>query len=261
MANPVSDLFTGISLLPRGLNLLARRPKLLGRGLLPPILTSLLLLGALIALAVNSGRLADWLTPFADDWTNPEALRAVVAALLVVCGVLLLVLTFSALTLALGGPIYDTIAEALERDLGDLPPEQRQRFVASAGRAVLQTVALLVLSVLLAVGVFLIGLIPVVGTVVAAVLGACLGGWLVALDMVGTVFERRGMFRLGQRNARLRGRPLLTLGFCVPTFVLLSVPLLAIAVFPVAKAGATLLAREVLAGPGEPGRPRSGAAA
>lgn len=246
MANPISEVVAGALLLPRGLTMLLRRPRLFWRGALPPLISSILFVVVLIVLISNSDSLAAAVTPFADDWSAATALRAVVAALLVIAAVILMVVTFSALTLALGAPIYDSISESLERELGGLPAEPEDTVPAMLVRSIRQALLLIALSVVVALLTFLTGLIPVVGALLAAVLGCCLGGWLIAVDMVGSVFERRGLMKLSDRQAQLRSHRWRTLGLCAPTFLLLSLPLVAIVAFPVAKAAATLLARQLL---------------
>ena len=58
---------------------------------------------------------------------------------------------------------------------------------------------------------------------------------------------RRGIRTLGQRHQLLRRNPWLVLGFGVPTFLLLSVPVLSLLVFPIATAAGTLLTRRLVA--------------
>lgn len=233
-------------LLPKGFHLLAKRPKLFWRGAIPPLISSIVYIAVLVLVISNAMGIAQVLTPWASNWQAAEAFRVFVAIALVGGLALIMVLTFSALTLAIGAPIYDSISEHLERDLGGLPDAPHDPVAAMVWRAVRQGVILVGLGIVVALLVFAIGLIPVVGTVVAWVLSASLGGWLLSLDLVGSTFERRGLMSLGDRQQVLRGRRWRTLGFAIPSFVLVSIPLVAIVVFPVAKAGATLLARDAL---------------
>jgi hypothetical protein len=69
--------------------------------------------------------------------------------------------------------------------------------------------------------------------------------WLLALELVGAPFYRRGMRRKDPRLA-LRTRTSLALGFGAAVFVCFLVPLGAGLVIPAAVAGATLLSRGVL---------------
>jgi CysZ protein len=96
---------------------------------------------------------------------------------------------------------------------------------------------------------FATGFVPVVGQTVVPVISAIFGGWMLAIELVGSAFERRGMLRLADRRAAMRSGGLRVLGFAVPTFVLLAIPLAGAVVFPVATAGGTLLARQLLSEP------------
>nr|WP_269449854.1 EI24 domain-containing protein [Auraticoccus cholistanensis] len=236
------------------MRLLTRRPGLLALGALPPLITSLLLGALFVLLAFNVMDVADALTGFADSWSASlaEALRYVVAGAVLVAAAALMVLAFSTITLALGSPVYDRIGEQTEELAGAAPAVHEEPLRVSLPRTVRQSVALVLLSVLLALPVFLVGLVPVVGTVLGAVASACVGGWLITTEMVGGALERRGRVRLSDRWALMRRNRARCLGFGIPVFLLLSMPLVAIAVFPVASAAGTLLARELAEEAGRP---------
>ncbi|RCK70755.1 hypothetical protein DT076_04975 [Desertihabitans brevis] len=253
VANPISNALAGAALLPRGLRLMTRRPRLLGLGLIPPLVVSLVFGAVFVLLAVNAMDLAAALTPFAADWGWVEAFRVLVAIALLVAAGALMVIAFSAVTLAVGSPLYDRIGEEAEDVLGDVPTAVEEPLLRSVPRTIRQVLTLVAISALAALPLFLLGLLPVVGTVVGGLLSAVFGGWMITTEMVGGGFERRGRFRLRDRWAAMRRQPARTLGFGVPLFLLLALPLVAIAVFPVASAAGTLLARELLAP--EPGRP------
>jgi CysZ protein len=119
-------------------------------------------------------------------------------------------------------------------------------------RAARDGLALLVLSVVVGVVSFLLGLIPVAGPVVGGIFGAVAGGWLLAVELTGTPFDARG-FRQRERRRVLGRSRARTLGFGVATWVLFLVPLGAVVVMPAAVGGATVLARAALSRP-EPAR-------
>ncbi|SDD94343.1 EI24 domain-containing protein [Auraticoccus monumenti] len=244
----IPDALSGVALLPRALRLLARRPRLLGLGLLPPLITTVVLGALLVLLLMNQEALVGLVTGFADDWSPgaAQALRWVVAAALVVGAVAVWILTFSALTLAIGSPLYDRIAEQTEELAGSPPEPVEEPLRVSVTRSVRQSLGLVALSLLLAVPLFLLTLIPVAGTVLGPVASACVGGWMVTTELVSGALERRGRTSLRERWALMRGQRARVLGFGVPVFLLLALPLVAIFVFPVAAAGGTLLARELV---------------
>jgi CysZ protein len=69
---------------------------------------------------------------------------------------------------------------------------------------------------------------------------------MLGLELLGPAFERRGLVRLADRRAAMRRRRARTLGFAIPTLLLLTIPFLAILVLPAATAGGTMLARDLL---------------
>ncbi len=246
----VSEFFAGVGLLARGLALIVRRPRMFLLGALPPLITSVLFTIAVVIAVKRLPELVAGFTGFADTW-NPgtaSAVRALIGVALLAGLVLILVISFTALTLALGSPIYDKLSEYCEAEFGDVP-EFEEPLRTGAVRAVRQSIGLILTSMLAAIVLFAAGFIPLVGQVVVPVVSACVGGWLLAVELVGSAFERRGLLRIGDRRAALRTHRARVLGFAVPTFLLLAIPFAGAIVFPVATAGGTLLARELLNAP------------
>ena len=235
------------ALLGRGLRLIVRRPRLFGLGAIPPAITSLAFIGILAVVFSQLDPVVAWLTPFADSW-SPETrvvIRVLVGTALVSGLVLVMVVTFTTLTLAIGSPIYDKLSEAVEREFGPVP-ELVEPVARGAARAVRQSVTLIAVSVLVTMLLFAVGFIPAVGQTVVPVVSAAFGGWMLGIELVGSAFERRGLLTLTDRRVAMRRRRARVLGFAIPTFLLLAVPLVGVVVFPVATAAGTLLARQLL---------------
>ena len=102
----VAELATGAGLLTRGLSLISRRPRLFLLGAIPPAITSVIFTGLLIALITQLEPLVEWLTPFADGWTRGLAttVRVLIGTAVGAGAVLIMVISFTTLTLALGSP-------------------------------------------------------------------------------------------------------------------------------------------------------------
>ena len=250
MAGVVGELVVGAGLLVKGLTLITHRPRLFLLGAIPAVITSVIFTGLLVALITQLDPAVEWLTPFADGWTRglATALRVLVGSALVAAAVLLMVISFTTLTLALGSPLYDKLSESVEQQFGDVP-KLEENVARGLFRALRQAVALIAISALGALLLFAIGFVPVVGQTVVPVISAIFGGWMVGIELVGSAFERRGMLRLADRRAAMRRRRVRVLGFGVPTFLLLAIPFAGAVIFPIATAGGTLLARQLL---GEP---------
>jgi CysZ protein len=240
----------GAGLLGKGLRLITRRPRLFLLGAIPPAITSVIFTGLLIALITQLDPLTEWLTPFTDGWDRGLAttLRVLVGTAVVAAAVLLMVISFTTLTLALGSPLYDKLSESVEQEFGDVP-ELNESVARGIFRALRQALTLIGISLIGALLILGTGFIPVIGQTIVPVISAVFGGWMLGIELVGSVFERRGLLRLVDRRAAMRRSRLRVIGFAVPTFLLLAIPFAGVVVFPIATAGGTLLARQLL---GEP---------
>lgn len=243
-----AEFVAGAGLLGRGLGLILKRPRLFWLGAVPALVTSVLFTLILVVLITELKRIVGWLTPFTDGWGSLGTgfVQVVVGVGLLVGSILLMVLTFSTLTLTLGSPIYDKISESIDREFADPPTAGEDTLVRGLARSLRQSVALIAMSLVTAVTFLLVGFIPVVGSVVAAVGSASVGGWLLAIELLGSPMERRGRLTIRDRRTAMGRRRWRTLGLGVPSFLLLSIPFVAVVVFPAATAAGTLLARQLL---------------
>lgn len=239
----MAELWRGAGLLLRGFGWWARRPAAMALGLIPAIVVAVVLVAALVALTSLLPGFADWLTPFADGWPEFWAglLRIAVSLALLGGAGIVAVVSFTALTLIVGEPFYDRIWRTVERSAGSDIPQADYGFWRSAGDAL----SLVGRGILVALLAALIGLIPIVGTVVGAVVGTILTGWILADELTSRALTARGIPRR-ERRRLLRGARARVLGFGVATQLCFLVPLGAIAIMPAATAGATMLARTLV---------------
>ncbi|MFI2710146.1 EI24 domain-containing protein [Micromonospora sp. NPDC018662] len=240
----VTRFLGGAGLLLRGFGMYVRSPRLMLLGVVPALISGVLYLALFATLLYFVDDLAAWLTPFADDWSSTARGLLRVTAGLAVVGVAALVgvLTFTAVTLAVGDPFYEAISERVEDRLGGTPDQVEMPFWASMRRSIADSLRLVAISALVGVPLFVAGFIPLVGQTVVPVVGALVGGWFLALELVGAPFQRRGM-RLPDRRSKLRADRPTALGFGAAVFLCFLIPLGAVLVMPAAVAGAALLAR------------------
>jgi CysZ protein len=249
MANLITEAVGGAALLARGARFLTQRPKLFWLGAVPPLIMSVLFGVLLVALITKLGVISEAVTPFADGWAQAARTAVQVLAGVGVLGVTLLVMiiSFSTLTMAFGAPIYDKISEAVDTELSGGLPDTGEAWTSSLPRALKQSVVLIAISVAAALPLFLAQFVPVLGQTVVPVVSACFGGWMLCFELIGPSFERRGQPQLAQRRAAMQRRRWRTLGFSVPCFLLLAIPFVAVVIFPIATAGGVFLTRELLA--------------
>jgi len=244
------EFFTGVSFLLRGIGMYARSPRLMFLGLIPALISGVLLFGAFAAMVYFVDDLSSLVTPFADEWSGDvrQTTRVVVSVAIIGVWLLLSILLFTALTLVIGQPFYEAISKNVEDKLGGISGEINVSFWRSLPRSIVDSLRLIALTVLLGIPLFVGGLIPIVGETVMPILGAMVGGWVLALELSSVPFERRGL-RFRDRRRMLKRRRSMALGFGVATFACFLVPLGAVLVMPAAVAGATLLSRRLFGQP------------
>ncbi|MFE0513084.1 EI24 domain-containing protein [Streptomyces sp. NPDC058964] len=243
------DLGVGFGYLLKGQRWAARHGKQYGFGLLPGLITLVLYAAALVALAVWGEDLVSWATPFADDWSSPwqGLFRGFLTAVLFALGLLMAVLTFTAVTLLIGQPFYENLSEKVDRDVspdGTAPesglPLWRELWVSAR-----DSLRILVRAAVWAVLLFALGLLPFVGQTAVPVLGVFVTGFFLTEELAAVAFQRRGV-ELRARLTLLRSRKTLVWGFGTPLGLAFLVPFVAVFLMPGAVAGATLLARDLL---------------
>ncbi|MEV6398369.1 EI24 domain-containing protein [Streptomyces sp. NPDC051907] len=246
------DLGVGFGYLMKGQRWVGGHGRQLGWGLLPGLVTLVLYAAALFGLAYGADDLTAWATPFADDWSSPwqGAFRGFLTALLFVFGLFLAVITFTAVTLLVGQPFYESLSEAVDRSEGGEVPESglplwRELWISA--RDSMRVVARVVLYGVL---LFALGFIPVVGQTVVPAIAFCVSGFFLAEELTAVALQRRGV-ELKERLALLRGRRMMTLGFGVPLALAFVVPFVAVFLMPGAVAGATLMVRDLVDPPAD----------
>ncbi|MEI5582518.1 MULTISPECIES: EI24 domain-containing protein [unclassified Agromyces] len=239
----LSDLADGARTLLRGFGFWRVDPGVMLVGLVPAAIVFVGLVWGLVALGIGLPGLVDWATPFADGWDGfwRDAFRALVAVVVFAGAAVLAFVTFTALTLVVGDPFYERIWKAVESHLGgDVPAEGPGFWSGVRGGLVL-----LLQGLVSAAAVAGAGFVPVIGGVLAAVLGAVLTGRILARELSARALDSRGLTFADRRVLYRRHRWRL-LGFGIATQLCFLIPLGAIATMPAAVAGATMLARRML---------------
>ncbi|MGN9815652.1 EI24 domain-containing protein [Streptomyces sp. SD11] len=243
------DLGVGFRYLMRGQRWVATHGKQFGFGLIPGLITLVLYAAALVALALWGTDLVTWATPFADDWSSPwlGLFRGFLTAVLFALALLLSVITFTAATLVIGQPFYESLSEKVDRDVspdGTAPesglPLWRELLIST--RDSLRIVAR---AVVWGVLLFALGFIPFVGQTVVPVIGFFVTGFFLTEELTAVALQRRNIV-VRDRLTMLRSRRMLVWGFGTPLALAFLVPFVAVFLMPGAVAGATLMARDLL---------------
>ncbi len=233
---------SGPAHLVRALGLWRRRPGLMALGVVPALIVLAVLGVLLVLLLLHVSDLVAWATPFLGEGTLGELVRVLVALLVVGAFLAGSVVLFVALTLLVGEPFYQRIWREAELMAGGPVPTGEVPWTVSLR----DTGVLLARGVAGAAALFLLGLVPVVGTAAAAAGGVLVTGWLLASELLARPLEARGMDAAARRALQGRARTTV-LGFGISVQVCFLVPLGAVVVMPAAVVGATTLARQLLA--------------
>ncbi|KPI03199.1 hypothetical protein OK074_0500 [Actinobacteria bacterium OK074] len=243
------DLGTGFAHLLRGHRWVGRHGGQYGFALLPALITLALYAAALTALALWGGDFVTWATPFADDWSSPwqSLFRGLLTVVLFALALLLAVLTFTAVTLLIGQPFYESLSEKVDRDVSPdgTAPESNLPLWRELWISARDSLRILARAGVWGILLFALGFIPVVGQTVVPVIGFFVTGFFLTEELTSVALQRRGV-ELRDRLRLLRSRKLLVWGFGTPLGLAFLVPLVAVFLMPGAVAGATLLARELL---------------
>lgn len=245
----IGRFFAGVRDLGRGFGYWRLRPGVMALGLIPALIALIVLAAVLVPFFFSLGSLTAWVTPFADGWDPLWAtvLRSAIGVVAAIAALVLASVIFTALTLLIGDPFYQRIWRTIETDLGgEVPPGDGSLRIALG-----ESVRLILLGALIALLALVVGLLPVVGTVGAAVLSVLLTGRVLARELTGRALNARDI-PTAERSRLFAAHRARLLGFGTATQLCFMLPLGAVFVMPTAVAGATLLARDLLtAGPPE----------
>ncbi len=239
----VSDVSTGFSDLGRGFAFLNKHPRLWGWVLAPALVTLLVMVGLIAGVAYLIDPAVDWLT----GWL-PGFLQGIASALVWLIAIVGLgagaLLIFVAVVGIVAGPFNEMLSEAIEAKLTGKPGPRFAlgAFLRSFAVGVVHGVRRLVVAVMSFLLLFLLGFIPVIGTIAALGLGFYFTSRSAAYDCYDAVLARREL-SYGDKLAYLaqhRGR---TLGLGAGVTALLFVPVVNLVALGVGAAGATLAAQ------------------
>ncbi|MFI0709142.1 EI24 domain-containing protein [Streptomyces inhibens] len=253
------DLVAGMRYLGKGQRWVAQNGRWWGFGLIPALIALVLYAAVLTVLALWSGDIAAWATPFADGWGSPwqGLLRGLFVALLFAGGLTLSVLTFTAVTLLIGDPFYESLSQKVEESEGHCPPGTDRPLWQEIWIALRDSVHVLLRAAGFGILLFVLGFVPFLGQTVIPAVGFCVSGFFLAVELTSVAMQRRDI-PVRERLRLLRGRKALAIGFGTPIVLLFLIPFIAVVLMPGAVAGATLLVRELVPDEEQPPAPDRG---
>ena len=236
----------GIRLVGAGFRVWRSSPRLMAIGLIPGAITAMLLVGVFVAIALW---VDDWSSGIVGavthDPTPNSFLVGLVAVAIIGGGALLAIFAFTAITLLIGQPFFEAIADRVAPGLGLAFTTDEEPWWRSTWRAVREGLGLFAFGAGFGLLMFVVGLVPGVGSGVAFVGTALVGGSLLGLELTAYPLSRVGIVTLGDRRRAVRARRPLALGFGVTAYFVCLLPLGAVIAMPALVAGGTMLAARV----------------
>ena len=179
----------------------------------------------------------------APDSSHPGLVLAW-TVLAVTLWLLLSVLLLTSVASAVGGPFWESLSDAVERDAGAGELARPGFGVGRFLRELLESLAVLVVWIACAVIILLVGLIPVVGTLAGGAMELGVGGFFLVVELTRPALTRRGM-RLRERLGFVWRHRWPVLAFGAGAFALFLVPPMSLIAMPGAVVGATRLVRRL----------------
>jgi CysZ protein len=236
----MSELGRGLSDVGRGFAFLNKHPRLWGWVIAPAAVT-LVLLTAMIVLVLRIadslvGRVTSWL-PDAIAGVGGWVVWVIVIAALIVGGLVV----FVSVAGIVAGPFNELLSEAVEEKVTGKPgpPFSLASFITSALRGIAHGIKRVVVALLAALLLFVLGFIPVIGTIAALALGGYFTARGAAYDCYDAVLSRRDL-PYDTKTAYLAARRGRTLGLGAAVAGMLIIPFVNLLALGVGAAGATL---------------------
>ena len=230
----------------KGLGFVMSNPRLWKWCILPIIITAAVYVIAFYCLYRFGGPLLDqvWPRPETVAWWSYLVLVGwfLVRILLWIAVTVLAFFTFTLVANVVAGPFNDLLSEDTEviHEGVEPVPFSWRLMLRNLGYTICQELLKLGGFLLLAAVLLPLNLIPVVGSAIYAVLAALLGGTFAALTFTDLPMARR-RWALVRKVETLRSNLSAMLGFGMVTLGLMSIPVLNLALLPVAVCGGTLL--------------------
>ena len=157
-------------------------------------------------------------------------------------GIILLVLTGFILVqfgVILGAPWYGKLSEKLEKLRTGTVCIIEVGIISDIWRTILFEIKKLVLVILIALPLFLLNFVPIVGTLLSTVVGIAITAIIICLDFFDSILERRRLQFRQKLKVIWKSLPE-SAGFALVCFLLISIPLVNLFTIPLCVGGGTL---------------------
>lgn len=240
----LSDGFADVG---RGMRFLSKHPRLWGWVIAPALVTLAVMIGLVLGVVHLVDPVVVWLT----NWL-PDFLRGIASAVVWLLAIVGLgagaMFLFIAVIGIVAGPFNEMLSEAVEARLTGKPGPafSLRSFTRSFVRGIAHGLRRLIVAVLSFLLVFVLGFIPVIGTLGALALGFYLTARGAAYDCYDAVLARREL-SYRDKLTFLETHRSRTLGLGAGVTLLLFVPVVNLVALGLGAAGATIAAHQLRA--------------
>lgn len=238
----------GFSDVGKAVDFLKSRPRLWKWLVMPAIVTLLVLVGLVVGVAALVDPLIAWVAAHVPSWL--EAIVSWILRIVVIAGVgTAAMVVFVSVAGMIAGPFNEMLSEAVEEELTGRagPPFSFGAFVRDAVVGIAHALRRLALSLVWLVLLFILGFVPVVGTIAAFVISLYIAAGGCAYDAYDAVMSRRG-FSYAQKQAFLAKHRKRSMGLGGAVAGMLFVPFVNLVALGVGATAATLAMHELANG-------------
>jgi CysZ protein len=236
------EFLEGVKTLFKGFQWFFKQPKSMLFGILPAVITSGIIITVLTVLIIYINPIVGLLTGFTSGWVNAGAvaMKVAIGAVIITGAVYASILSFVALTLAIGDPFYNKIWKEVElHESGEIPDKEPSFF-----EGLKDSLAMIFKALLVAIVAASLSLIPVVGPVLSAAAGFLMTSYLLSNELTARAMNARGI-NGKQRSTFVKKNFARSLGFGFATQLCMLIPFGALFTMPAAIVGSTRLAKHV----------------
>lgn len=234
------EVSRGLGDVGKAVDFLKARPRLWKWLVMPAIVTLLVLAGIVLGVVALVDPLVAWVAAHVPSWL--ETIVSWILRIVVILGVgMAAMVVFVGVAGMIAGPFNEMLSEAVEEELTGKagPPFALGAFLRDAVIGIGHALRRLALSLVWLVLLFVLGFVPVVGTIAAFVLGLYLAAAGCAYDCYDAVMARRGM-SYAQKQAFLAAHRQRSMGLGGAVAGLLLVPFVNLVALGLGATAATL---------------------
>jgi len=240
----IKEFLLGVSIMLKSLLWILKRPKQIVRGIIPAIIAIAVLGCLLIVYLLILKPLVRGLSGFTDDWEPwlATATQIAMGAGLTVAVVFLLITSFTAIALIVGDSFYTKIWKDYELSQNNI--EIQSSYEPTFSEGLQNALTILFKGLGISIITLLLAFIPIIGSIVAVVVGFILTGYMLSFELMSRSMSAR-YFNISESKVLQRQRKAMSLGYGLATQALMFIPFGALLAIPVSMVASAIFASQL----------------